>query len=89
MKLRSKKTLYYDYHSCYIEEESPKQMYGEYLKIGEDYEVARIGTIFTVDEECYDYGQFRVECNKFYIDFNSYDDMVESGWFDIVKGGAE
>ena len=89
MKLQCNRTLYWDRHSCYIYDESPKRMFDEELKAGEDYEFARTGTIFTVDEDYDGCGDFRVGCSKFYIDFKSYDDMVESGWFDIVKGGAE
>ena len=89
MKLQSNRTLYFDYHSCYVEEESPKQKYGDDLKAGVDYEFARTGTIFTVDEDYDGVGELRVGCSKFHIDFANYDDMVESGWFDIVKGGAE
>lgn len=89
MKLKSNRTLYFDTYNCTIEEESPKRMYDNELKAGEDYYFARKGTIFTAEEEDYDeeYSEyFVVTCNKFSINFKNYADMVDSGWFDIVKG---
>lgn len=88
MKLKSNRTLYFDTHNCTIEEESPKQMYDNELKADEDYYFARKGTIFTAEEDEEDSEYFVVTCNKFSIHFKNYADMVDSGWFDIVKGGA-
>lgn len=90
MKLQSNRTLYFDVHNCTVIEENPKRMYDNELKAGQDYEFARKGTIFTVDEdEEWCEGYFVVDCKKFSIHFKDYNDMVESGWFDIVKGGEQ
>lgn len=84
MRLKNKKTLYFNVHSCTVAEESPKRMYDNELKAGEDYEFARKGTVFTVSAGD---GYFIVYCNKFTIHFEDYNQMVESGWFDIVESG--
>ena len=59
-------------------------MYDNELKAGEDYEFARKGTLFTVSDG---EGYCIVYCNKFSIHFKDYNEMVKSGWFDIVKRG--
>ena len=44
-------------------------------------------TEYTAEEDEQDSEYFVVTCNKFSIHFKNYADMVDSGWFDIVKGG--
>lgn len=84
MKVKSDCTIYYDYDGE-VDTVNPKMWSSNwYYKYKRDYDYARTGTIFDVTEED---GKIILSCSKFFLVFDSWDEVKDTHWFKFVEGG--